>query len=344
MFDPRSRPSGRPGPTGPHTSRRYLTTYVQPWSEEWGRRTRPYDVRRGRARALAGLLRVPGPALLNGSTGFERAYVDLIAAAILGRRDGPVLLADATWEPGSRKADRLLHRKSHLGYDPQPRSLRWISKALIRAMDSENVHYAVLSSDELQTFPRLWGISPRRVHHTPFCATAREPFDAPSEAGVFASGNSLRDYRPLIDAAPMITAPVTIASSLAFDERRVKNLTIDFFSPAEHEERMRAAAVVVVALLPGTERSAGQQTYLNAMACGKAVVVTEAPGVRDYVTDGETGIVVSNDTVSLTAAVNRLLGDTAEAARLGANARSMVMSQFTVRHYLCRLLELADSL
>jgi len=39
-----------------------------------------------------------------------------------------------------------------------------------------------------------------------------------------------------------------------------------------------AASVVVVALQPREDRSSGQGTYLNAMALGKPVVVTDVAG------------------------------------------------------------------
>ena len=111
---------------------------------------------------------------------------------------------------------------------------------------------------------------------------------------------------------------------------------------AEHEARERSAAVVVVPLLADTDRSAGQQTYLNAMGRGKPVVVTDAPGVRDYITHDETGLIVPNEPEALADAVNRVLTDRALARRLGDAARADVLSRFALGAYVTRLLELAD--
>jgi glycosyltransferase involved in cell wall biosynthesis len=320
----------------------YTTTYVFPWHTQFCARAESFDVRRGRAAALARLTRSQRPAILHGASGLQRGYVDLLAAAVLARRRRPVLLAEATWELGSRALDRLLRVPPPIGVDAAPRHGRWVGLGAVRMIDGPNVHYAVLSRHELETFPRVWGVDPGRVHFTPFCATARELPELPSGEGVLASGNSLRDYRALVKAAPQIEARLTLATRLRLPETGAGNIEHRFMSPKEHEARVRGSAVVVVPLLAGTDRSAGQQTYLNAMGLGKPVVVTDAPGVRDYVTDGETGLVVPNEPRALADAVNRLLTDRSLAQRLGAAARADVLARFDLGTYVDGLLELAD--
>ena len=320
----------------------YTTTYVFPWHAQWCARAETFDVRTGRAAALAHLSRSSRPAILHGASGFQRGYVDLLAAAALARRGRPVLLAEATWELGSRALDRLLKVSPPVGADEAPRHGRWLGLGAIRMIDGPHVHYAVLSRHELDTFPRVWGVDPARVHFTPFCATAGDLPDRPTGEGVIASGNSLRDYRALVKAAPRIDTKLTLATRLPLPLTNADNIEARFMSPEEHEARVRASAVVVVPLLAGTERSAGQQTYLNAMGLGKPVVVTDAPGVRDYVTDGETGLVVPNEPDALAEAVMRRLTDHDLARRLGAAARADVEARFGHGAYVDRLLELAD--
>ena len=319
----------------------YTTTYVHPWHAEWCERTVQIDVRNGRAAALRHLVHPPRPAILHGAAGFRSGYVDLVAAGVLARRGYPVLVADATWEPGSRALDRVTGSSPPIGYDAAPRSGRGLSKRAIGMLDSDNVHYGVLSRSELETFPRLWGVDSSRVHFTPFCATAHLEHQ-PGGHGVLASGNSLRDYRALVTAAGTIDAPVTIATSLPLPPSHASNLTTGFLAPEAHESVARRSAVVVVPLLADTDRSAGQQTYLNAMGQGKPVVVTEAPGVRDYVRDGETGLVVPNEPAALSDAVNGLLADPERADRIGLAARADVQARFTLRAYVSRLLKVAD--
>ena len=320
----------------------YTSTYVYPWHREWSARATSIDVRRGRAAALARLARARRPGIVLGASGFDRGYVDLLGAAMLARRGYPVLLADATWQPGSRALDRLLGAPTPVGADKAPRHGRQLGRRAIRLLDRGNVHYGVLSRHELSSFPRVWDVDPRRVHYTPFCATAETLEHEPGGEGVLASGNSLRDYRALIEAAPAIDADVTLATSLELPEIPADNVDARFLPADEHDARERSAAVVVVPLLPDTERSAGQQTYLNAMARGKPVVVTDAPGVRDYITHEETGLIVPNDPAALRDAVNRVLSDRPLARRLGDAARADVRSRFGIEAYVERLLELAD--
>jgi starch synthase len=82
---------------------------------------------------------------------------------------------------------------------------------------------------------------------------------------------------------------------------------------------------------------------LEAMACATAVVATETGGIPEVVVDGVTGLLVPFDPVddpsrtprdpdgfarAIAERVNRLLGDPAEAARMGEAGRERAVSQF----------------
>ena len=110
---------------------RYTSTYIFPWHHEWSAQVESIDARRGRRSALARLARSDEPAILHGASGFDRGYVDLIAAAILARRGTPVLLAEATWQPGSRALDRMLKAPAPVGFDGAPRHGRHLGRRAI---------------------------------------------------------------------------------------------------------------------------------------------------------------------------------------------------------------------
>lgn len=81
-----------------------------------------------------------------------------------------------------------------------------------------------------------------------------------------------------------------------------------------------AAATVFV--LPTWYREGLPRTILEAMATGRAVVTTDAPGCRDAVSDGDNGFLVPvRDAAALAAAMRRFLTDPALAARMGADGR-----------------------
>jgi len=72
---------------------------------------------------------------------------------------------------------------------------------------------------------------------------------------------------------------------------------------------------------------AGITSLLEAMAMGKAVVVTRTEGQTDVVIDGTTGLYVApGDTQGWRTALARLRDDAALRARLGRNARAWVMA------------------
>lgn len=322
------------------TRPKLASTLVNTRPAEWVERVEMLDRREIPPAALVRRLvqaggRHPGLILL-GAAGFEARYADLVAAAILARRRDPpkLVISDATWELGSAALRRLL---------PGNPSLERPARAAIRALDGPHVTYCVLSSDERRSFPARWGVPPERVVFTPFCATMTDaelagPVD--ESGGVFAGGNPLRDYGTLLRAARGLRERVTIASG-AVGGAAPPNVSA---GPLPHERfvaELRSARVVVVPLRRGLGRSAGQQTYLNAMALGKPVVVTDAPGVRDYVVDGETGLVVPpGDPAAMRAAIERLLDDPGD---IGERARDDVRARFTLDRYLRSLLAVADA-
>ncbi|MBY0546288.1 MAG: glycosyltransferase family 4 protein [Candidatus Obscuribacterales bacterium] len=70
-------------------------------------------------------------------------------------------------------------------------------------------------------------------------------------------------------------------------------------------------------------------TCLEAMSCGRAVIGTSAGGTREYIVDGESGVIVPpKDAVALADAIVALLNNDAERQRLETNARQRVLDKF----------------
>jgi hypothetical protein len=255
---------------------------------------------------------------------------DQVAAALVRRLPRPpaIVVADSTWKAGGR-LDTAINRMG------------------IRLIDGRRTSFCVLTRFETESFPRTWGLRSSRVCFTPWPVTLKDELPSSDNGRVFAGGNSLRDYGPLIAAAGRIDAPVDIATSVVDGPALggvAPNLTIGPRPQAEYDEMLRAAAVVVVPLEARPDRASGQTTYVNAMARGKAIIATDTPGVRDYITDGETGLIVApGDVNAMADAVSRLLADPAGRARIGARAREHALSELTLTTYATRLLEVVDA-
>jgi glycosyltransferase involved in cell wall biosynthesis len=94
----------------------------------------------------------------------------------------------------------------------------------------------------------------------------------------------------------------------------------------------RAAFVVIP--LHNTLQPSGQSACLQAMACGKTVILSAIDGLwdRDLMRDGVTCILVPpGDVRALREAVAALADDPQRAARIGAAARRVVETRLNTR-------------
>lgn len=132
-----------------------------------------------------------------------------------------------------------------------------------------------------------------------------------------------RDFSSLAKAAEGLGHRVVIHSTKALDAVLPEGVQLrkDWVSFEELRDLYAGAGVVAVPLRRTTHAS-GINALLEAMSMGKAVVVSDSPGVADYVRHGETAWVVeSGNPERLREALKTLQEDRGMAARLGENAR-----------------------
>ncbi|HXM57705.1 MAG TPA: glycosyltransferase family 4 protein [Candidatus Dormibacteraeota bacterium] len=200
------------------------------------------------------------------------------------------------------------------------------------------------------------GIPRDRLRFQPYCAdtdfwTAAPPSDEPLVVSV---GREHRDYATLAEACRDLPVRVFIAAGSLFSPSATHtqpatwpaNVESAFADHRTLREWYARAAVVAVPLVP-TDFQAGVTTILEAMSMARPVVVSATEGQRDIVEDGVTGVMVPpGDVGAMRAAIERLLADPAERARLGANARAAVEARFSLNGYAAALAghlrELAD--
>jgi glycosyltransferase involved in cell wall biosynthesis len=187
----------------------------------------------------------------------------------------------------------------------------------------------VYARRERECFSSYFGVPAHRFVFIPYHTTLRQ-FE-PSAHGppratpyLFAGGDTHRDYRTLCQAVDGLDVPVVIAlrdRRLLGGVRIPPNVEVLTTDDAGFRRWMLHAHINVVPLEAGTLRSAGQQTFLNAMALGTPVVVTDVEGGRDYIQNWVDGVLVEpGDPSQLRAALVRLLGDPALVAGIRANA------------------------
>jgi len=87
------------------------------------------------------------------------------------------------------------------------------------------------------------------------------------------------------------------------------------------------------------------KVLIEAAAAGRPVVTCDVPGCREAIRVGETGLAVpARDAAALAAALERLLLDAELRARMGAAARRMAESDFSIESVVARTLEAYRSL
>lgn len=303
--------------------------------------------RRGR---VAGLLQVARRArtydvvLLNGAVSFARWYDEIVVAGWLARVVPGlcVVLEGCYWEEGTRVLDRMAWRFSGrpLGFDPPACRGRRLARALVSWVTRPSVYYVVFGTDERAVFARRWSIPQQRVvaitYHSHRWAESANVERAAGEPLVFAGGNSLRDYRPLLAAAERIPASILVATSLPTPPGPA-NLRVGALGEAEFRAAAAAATVHVVPMIADPPRSAGQASYLDALMLGASLVVTDGLGVRDHVSHEREALIVPPDDVeALAAGITRCLEDAGLRRGLAAAGRARARSEFTLEAFRAR--------
>ncbi len=191
------------------------------------------------------------------------------------------------------------------------------------------------------------GVHRDQLRFLPYFAdtTFWAPLAGDEEALVVAAGREHRDYATLARACADLPVEVFVAAGSLFSpsarQAQPVSWPANFRARFADQRSLRTwyarAAVVAVPLVP-TDFQAGVTTLLEAMAMGKAVVVTATEGQRDIVEDGLTGLMVPpGDPAALREAIRRLLADRRERARLGANAREAAVARFSLDGYAAAL-------
>jgi glycosyltransferase involved in cell wall biosynthesis len=127
------------------------------------------------------------------------------------------------------------------------------------------------------------------------------------------------------NTAPGGSSGLAYLSSLIPERARANIEFTGFLPPEELLEKYRNATVCV---FPSRWEGFGL-VAAEAMACGKAVVVSDTPGFRELVSDGVTGMFAKGeDPASFASAIGTLLGDSRLRVQLGEAASKHVHSHF----------------
>lgn len=272
---------------------------------------------------------------------------------------------------------RLRRRRPRLvmiGHQLAPPKKQALFRALRlhRAIDCVIVH----SSLQRRIARDTLGLEPEHVAMLPYQTDERfwRPRDVPLKNQIVSVGNEYRDYTTLLEAVAGLDLDVTIVASSHWSKHRTvagadlpPRVRLASYLDYEALRRLYAESLFVVVPLYDVEYQAGITAILEAMAMGKAIIVSHARGQTDVVRDrrrhnrsdpqrpsqsdwlqtlrvddsiaqGQTGLyVMPGDPVELRRAISFLMAHPEHAREMGANGRRVVESAMSLDHFTERM-------
>ncbi|MGP3698060.1 glycosyltransferase family 4 protein [Rhodobacter sp. NSM] len=215
------------------------------------------------------------------------------------------------------------------------------------ARHDPNIHFLPLSEPIRHRLMDDFGIPSQRCRT--LCVPVDCAFFTPAEqpqAGpplILSAGAAQRDYATL--AACMADVPATFriasGSSWIADAAMVElpgNCQMGSAGSMTKLRDLYRSASMVVLPLEDVEHASGYAVAMEAMAMGKALVVTRTRAPADFFRDGETCLLVPpGDADALKAAMLRLLSDAPLRERLGRAARQIMVSCYGMDAYTSAL-------
>lgn len=197
----------------------------------------------------------------------------------------------------------------------------------------------VLSAAQVAPLVEFWGLDPSQVHHVPFGIPVEQwGREAPLEQErglVVSAGNDWdRDHELTVRAVEEVRRRGEPLRLELLTERPIAvpqevGIRRQAAGPVDIRATYGRASFVVVSTRHNLHVS-GVTVALEAMAAGRAVIVSATPGMDGYVEDGETGFLVPpGDLEALAERMALLSSDPDLAARLGAAGREEVAQHHT---------------
>lgn len=208
--------------------------------------------------------------------------------------------------------------------------------------------YVVWASHELKDYSKTFKIPIKKIIYIPHHHTLEGYVYKILDGNyIFSGGDGDRDYFTLIKAVKDINIRVFIATRRkdVLNNKKLPKNIIAFPTTNENFRKIMAASkMVIVPMEKNLLHSGGQQTYLNAMAMGKPVIVADDKGASDYINNGQNGFVInSGDVNQLKATINLLLNNNKLSTDISLNAKDTYI-KFSTGSCLSKILNLAKEL
>jgi glycosyltransferase involved in cell wall biosynthesis len=207
-----------------------------------------------------------------------------------------------------------------------------------------------LSKAERDSFAEFLGISDSNlvVRYAPIDTCFYEPQQEVRKESIphiLSMGVSHRDYPLLINAVsclPDVSCKISATTvsdhvDVSFGEKIPENVEIVSYSDAVSVRKQFQDCTFGVVPIDSetTQWSAGCSTVTLLQSIGKAVVATDKPGLREYMKDGETGILVKPGSIKeMREAIDYLWKNPDIAQEMGKKGRKFVEYEFGIEKWV----------
>jgi glycosyltransferase involved in cell wall biosynthesis len=170
-----------------------------------------------------------------------------------------------------------------------------------------------------------------------------KPRDTPEEAFILSVGLDLgRDFRTIVEAVRDTPIQLKIATKPSRVEDLLplpQNVSSGYYSHEEMRELYARARLIVIGLdIQHPNDSMGTYAVIEAMACGKALIVTRTKALASYVEDGVSGVFVPpRDAIAMRKAILDLWSNETKRKNMGARARAFAVQSADAEVYARKL-------
>ncbi len=205
------------------------------------------------------------------------------------------------------------------------------------------------STLQMEFAKRELGIADEKLRWIPFQVDADffRPLPIQPRRMICCAGLEWRDYPTLIRAVEGLDVEVCLAAASPWSKHRNEtedrplppNVSARRYDYKELRQLYNESLFVVVPLYEN-DFQAGITTMLEAMAIGKAVMVTKTHGQRDMLVEGVHGRYIPvGDSEAWRTAIQEWLANPDAVRQMGENGRELVEKQATVGHWAYRIAE-----
>jgi glycosyltransferase involved in cell wall biosynthesis len=195
------------------------------------------------------------------------------------------------------------------------RVLRAISGCLFRRVN----HFIVHSNNDTQLGTEVYNLPEEQFSFWPY--VRRNPATGElsskyvfkkNEPFILSFGVNARDYRTFLDAIEdtKVNAVIVTREYCVKGLKIPENVKVFFNIPLDDCDKLLGSCLFKVFTFVGSEPSCGQISIVTSFMLGKPTICTDWIGVRDYVADGENGLLVKmKDPADLKEKISRLVSD-----------------------------------